>query len=646
MPGDDGFRSVADINLDDVLEGSENFFEAQPYSSPADWGDEVLYFLLPDRFSDGTPDQKDDPNGRPLFNPATDTGNAMKAYKDPNTGTSIDADTASARWRDAGTEFVGGTIKGLQHRLAYLKGLGVTAIWVGPMFKQVKWDIHSYHGYGIQDFLELDEHFGVTARDDLRNFVKEAHKSGIRVILDIILNHSGDVFAYKGDTGDGMKWNGGQIFDVDYFRGPERHTRNDFKTYPKTASLDIAVWPLELQNLPAFTRKGKISNYNYFPEYFDGDFDIFKDVNLGQNNVEGFIPTNALETLCTVYKYWIAFADIDGYRIDTVKHMGQGPTRYFCSAIHEYAESIGKSNFFLVGEVLGGRDYAFETVQLTGLNAALGIGGDTSETGDDIQDHLEYLSKGLKNPPSFFDLFRNSRSVGVDSHTWFRNKVVTMIDDHDQVRKGAKARFCADDRGTNSSILSALGFNLCTLGIPCIYYGSEQSFDGRGFDSKQSFKDRWIREAMFGGKFGAFRSRDVHFFNDTTNVYVGIKEIARVRSQELALRHGRQYLREISGNGTDFGVPTKPANNRMLSIVPWSRIFSSTEILCAINTDSDNNIQVWVTVDRGLHRNGDRMRCLYSTAGTIAAGTLVVQDKNGRAVVQLTVPKGGFVIYK
>lgn len=102
---------------------------------------------------------------------------------------------------------------------------------------------------------------------------------------------------------------------------------------------------------------------------------------------------------------------------------------------------------------------------------------------DDVQDHLEYLPKGFRNPQDFFKIFSNSPDFTDDSHAWFRNRVLTMLDNHDQIRKGnMKARFCANDNGTPSSVLSALGFNLCTLGIPCIYYGTEQSFDGRGFD--------------------------------------------------------------------------------------------------------------------------------------------------------------------
>ena len=107
-----------------------------------------------------------------------------------------------------------------------------------------------------------------------------------------------------------------------------------------------------------------------------------------------------MRALCEVYKFWIAFADIDGFRVDTVKHMDLGATRFFTSVIHEFTQAIGKENFYLIGEITGGRGRAFETVEQTGLNAALGI--------DDIPDKLEYLVKGFRNPSDYFDLFRNS----------------------------------------------------------------------------------------------------------------------------------------------------------------------------------------------------------------------------------------------
>jgi glycosidase len=85
-------------------------------------------------------------------------------------------------------------LKGLKSKLGYLRRLGVTAIWISPVFKQVPFEA-TYHGYGIQNFLDVDPHFGT--REDLRDLVDAAHQQGIYCILDIILNHAANVFGYR-----------------------------------------------------------------------------------------------------------------------------------------------------------------------------------------------------------------------------------------------------------------------------------------------------------------------------------------------------------------------------------------------------------------------------------------------------------------
>ena len=116
----DSVRSLA-------LPRRTNFFP-----SPADWRDEVIYFLLPDRFSDGGE------SDRPLVNPKDRGANRPAGF----------------RWDDwaasGGGRFQGGTLNGITSKLDYLNGLGVTTLWVGPTFKQ-RTHFDSYHGYAIQD---------------------------------------------------------------------------------------------------------------------------------------------------------------------------------------------------------------------------------------------------------------------------------------------------------------------------------------------------------------------------------------------------------------------------------------------------------------------------------------------------------------
>ncbi|PMD89854.1 alpha-amylase [Siphonobacter sp. BAB-5405] len=602
-------QSFRELSLPAVLRPSY-------HPSPLAWEDQVLYFLLLDRFSDGQ--EKDYLNNEgqlvtsgqtPRFQPE-DAGNALTP----------DAEA----WQQAGERFVGGTLRGLKSKIGYLKRLGISAIWISPVFKQVA-SQETYHGYGIQNFLEIEPRFGT--QQDLIDVVETAHEHGIYVILDIILNHSGDVFAYE--TGQPV-YASGSIFPVRGYRNAEGQPTLPFVPQPTGAWPDGAIWPAELQQPQTFTRKGKIQYWDHDPEFLEGDFESLKDIHHGYGPLDAYRPSEALLHLAEAYKYWIALADLDGFRIDTVKHMDLGATRFFSSVIREFTLAIGKENFYLIGEITGGRQRAFTTLELTGLDAALGI--------DDIPDKLEYLVKGYRNPAEYFSLFRNSELLQKESHSWFRNKVVTLFDDHDQVRKGPqKARFCADATGSRQ-LLAVIGLNVTSLGIPCLYYGTEQAFDGHGGH------DRYIRESMFGGAFGAFRSKGVHFFREDNPWFPEISKLLAVRKQEIALRRGRQYLREISGDGTHFGYP-RLWGASMQSVVAWSRILHTQEVLCALNTDVNQSQTAWVTVDNDLHTTGDVLTCLYTTHPEATLTSVSVAARNGKAV-QLTLPPGGFVLYK
>src|ERR1700704_2245465 len=187
-------QRISDLDFKQVIKA-----RGAPYfPSPAHWEDEVLYFMLVDRFSDGQEKGFLDLNGTPVASGATAMFTAV------DSGNAVSNPTGAQAWRDAGNVFVGGNLRGLTSKLGYLHRLGVTAIWLSPVFKQVNAD-NSYHGYGIQNFFDVDPHFGT--RDDLRDMVKTAHENGIRVVLDIILNHTGQVYVYDPDrypTDDGQ----------------------------------------------------------------------------------------------------------------------------------------------------------------------------------------------------------------------------------------------------------------------------------------------------------------------------------------------------------------------------------------------------------------------------------------------------------
>jgi glycosidase len=589
--------------------------------SPSDWRDQVLYFLLPDRFSDAGESQ------RPLF----DRANSQQ-FKASN----------NRAWMEAGKKFQGGTLKGVTSKLDYLKGLGVTALWIGPIWRQ-RPDLETYHGYGIQNFLDLDPRFGT--RQDLRDLVDAAHARGMYVLLDIIYNHSGNNWFYdvNGAPRDTVPYRFQPPYPVHGWRSGTGQSTANF------ATLDDGAWPKEFQNLGWYTRAGQIGKFDPEPwedplhpdnEFRRGDFFDLKDINLNRDD--------ALSAVIRVYQYWIALSDCDGFRIDTVKHTPRDGTRNFCGAIHEYAEAIGKEYFWLLGEVTGGAEMARNYLEIFGRNidAVLDIGGPASQ--------LAGMVKGLTDARGFFDLFRGHDSLG--SHRETGRYHVSILDDHDMVGRG-KHRFGALStiQNRNQQVAHAVGTQLTTLGIPCIYYGTEQAFDGSEsrhdftIEPHLSFEDRYIRESMFGGTFGAFETSGCHFFDSNHPTYLRIAAIARVRNQQnkvgLALRRGRQYLRETSFLGQPFADP------RPGELVAWSRIQFDQEVLVALNSHGTENRGADVTVDPNLHPVGSAMTFLYNGSWSDNElrqppqnQTVSVQQRNGRATVRIDLPPAGMVI--
>ncbi|MDX1983429.1 MAG: alpha-amylase family glycosyl hydrolase, partial [Bryobacteraceae bacterium] len=472
------------------------------FPSPLDWRDEVLYFLLPDRFSDGRETE------RPLLSRdeirALRTGTARPGWNWKD-------------WADSGKRWQGGTINGIRGRLEYLKDLGVSAIWMGPVFKQ-RARLDSYHGYGIQDFLEVDPRFGT--REDLQDLVKAAHARQIRIILDVIVNHSGDNWGYVpvGRPVDDVRNEPPFRPWPDHYGNPANSETAGWRLSwrdEQQAGFTIngndvhqphdGVWPRELRELDNYTRAG-MGNLGAgaiedpHAENKRTDFFSLKDFALDSGHTLAYL------TEC--FKYWIAITDCDGFRIDTVKHMSLEDTRNFCGAIREFADTLGKRNFLLVGEIAGGdffQDFVLDNLAILqrNLGAALDIGS--------ARTSLNRVARGEAPGSEYFNLFRDS-SQGFESHRQFGDRHVSILDDHDHVI-GDKIRFSAflpDTAPTKDfHTAAATAIQLFTLGIPCIYYGTEQAFAGpaqsqlqfvfgEGWNDGGNSGDRFLREAMFG----------------------------------------------------------------------------------------------------------------------------------------------------
>ena len=186
-------------------------------------------------------------------------GGTTEPFAPADNGDAVGTGAEAAQWREAGGMWNGGTLQGLTSKLGYLKRLGVTAVWVSPVFKQVAFH-PTYHGYGIQNFLDVDAHFGT--REDLKEMVRVAHQNGIHVVLDIILNHSGDVFGYNpnryptpspdGGTFLDPRWDG-NAYDVEGFRDSTGAASLPFGGLTPAdraaAWPDGAIWPSSLRRI-------------------------------------------------------------------------------------------------------------------------------------------------------------------------------------------------------------------------------------------------------------------------------------------------------------------------------------------------------------------------------------------------------------
>lgn len=531
------------------------------FPSPPDWRDHFFYHLLVDRFHNGKKDI-------PLYEPDI---------------------TPSSRDDSEGEKWQGGTIKGITDKLTYIKDLGCSAVWLSPVFKNRK-EMNTYHGYGIQNFIDIDPRFG--ALEDLQELVKESHKLNMYVILDIVINHTGDNWAYPG--GFPYYYSGGEIFPFGFWREPDQQAGIQWP--------DDAVWPEEFQNAEWYRRKGEIQNWDSFPEARDGDFCSLKELDTSSRDV--------LKVLIDVYKYWIAAADIDGYRLDAVKHLEDSSTAIFCSAIREYAQRIGKKNFFLFGEIIGDDSFIDQYI---GRNARIPGTRERFPSLDAALDFplwgiLEGTVKGFINPAGLMSRYERFREFYTD-HGRASQYFVTFVDNHDQIGRSPRGRLLHNNSVKEQAVLS-IGYLLTSLGIPCIYYGTEQGFDGGGDH------DKYIRECMFGGEWGAFNTKGHHFFNPGNRIYVKIAEIASIRQREPAIRYGRQYFREISGNGVDFGFPVDGC-----CTLAYSRILDDTEILIALNLDS-NTRNDSITVDKNLTPEGRKLQNLLNPASHYTVQTI------------------------
>ena len=558
---------------------------AAPFPSPEDWRDRWIYFLMIDRFN----------------NPSA--GPSHRPFDDPNF-----------------SGFQGGKFSGVQQQLSYIRQLGAGAIWLSPPLKNFQFDQNTYHGYGIHNFIGAEPRFAnnpTAADNELRALVDAAHQQGLLVIFDIVLNHTGNAFAYQCDPADqfcisnqgaqaSFHWSAQPILWRDA-TGTARPEFPDVATIPNPP-LDAVVWPSELQQNKFFRRQGTPAANG--DDTF-GDFSVLKQMMTADADLQRF--------LIRAYQYVIARFDIDGFRIDTLRYLKGDLPRLFGNSMREFALSIGKKNFFTFGEVLDatpeqdiakfiGRNTSDQS-ELVGVDAALDY---------PLLNSLKAVVKGFSAPTAVVGMYQNRKTVEANvlsSHGDATRFFVTFLDNHD-VKERIRYVDPTNPTKFDDQVTLGLACLYCLPGIPCLYYGTEQGLHGSGSDAA-------VREALWGGP----------GFDESSDFYQHIQQIATVRAQQSALRYGRFYFRPLSGDGVNFGVSGFPQG-----VIAFSRILNDQEVVIVANTNPTQSQQLDVIVEIMLSAEGDAFDVLYSNqarpqppkpVSTLPQGTVTVHEVDG-----------------
>lgn len=576
-----------------------------------DWRDEVIYQVLVDRFHDG----------------------------DPNNNFNVDK-RAPARYH-------GGDWQGLIDRLDYLQDLGVTAVWITPVVRNVEEDagFASYHGYWTQHFLKHNPHFGEL--HDLRRLSDALHQRGMKLILDIVTNHVGQAFFYdingngrpdeflSGSTSrdDGEPF--GVIervteYDPDYDRRGVhgRTSLGESGPAPIIFFHDPAIWrlPPGPQNIDLdgngriegraetlgfanpdwYNRRGRVTNWdsNPPPNYIQGEQTLWGDFPGGLKDLNTLDP-DVQQAMIHVFSYWIDAANADGFRIDTLKHVEYEFWQRWAPAMRQHAAARGKRNFFMFGEVFDGRD------------PLLG-----AYTGDNMVDSVFYFSQKFRvfdnvfkcapgNQAPYCDngngTFREAGTAEVqrlleDRYLYYNTNpqpggaidedgnglpptslLVNFLDNHDV----ARYLFDRNDPNGVTSLHTALLYLMTTDGIPCLYYGTEQGFFGGN--------DPANREDMDDPAASIYTHRDLGFydyrpFTRTTPTFQHIKRLAELRRELAPLRRGDLTLRWASDRTGDA---------RDAGILAFERHHRGETVLVVINTHEQKASQTRAPDDDG-----------------------------------------------
>ncbi|MFJ2057043.1 pullulanase-type alpha-1,6-glucosidase [Streptomyces sp. NPDC087908] len=527
---------------------------------------EQFYFVLPDRFANG--DTANDRGGL--------TGSRTQTGFDPT---------------DKGF-YQGGDLRGLTERLDYIKGLGTTAIWMAPIFKnrpvqgEGKDASAGYHGYWITDFTQVDPHFGTNA--DLERLIAAAHRKGMKVFFDVITNHTADTVDYA-EQKYGYRPKGAHPYldkDGRPFDDREAIGRVDRDSFPytpvvPTAKTDTKV-PAWLNDPTMYHNRGDSTWVGESAEY--GDFVGLDDLWTERPEV--------VDGMRKIYEKWVRDFKIDGFRIDTVKHVDLDFWTQWATALDAYAEKQGREDFFMFGEVYSA-DTAVTSPYVTRgrLDATLDF---------PFQDAARAFASQGAGADRLARVFAEDYRYTTDKANAYEQ--VTFLGNHDMGRIGT---FLQQDNPNASDTelvrRATLANELMFLsrGNPVIYYGDEQGFTGPGGDkdARQTLFASKTADYLDDDQLGTDRTHATDAYDPTHPVYRSVAALSKLTREHPALRDGIQQERYAGGSVYAFSRTDPKAR---------------TEYLVATNSATTAKTVTVPVGSAGFH-------ALYGTQGAVAA---------------------------
>ena len=514
-----------------LLSFSTISFGASPATTKVGLSQDLIYFVMPDRYKDG--DKKNNDNGG--FN------TSLTAF------------------------YHGGDLKGLtgtcepgDDGLARIKSLGFTAVWLTPVVTQQEaiGAGSGYHGYWGVDFLNVDPHLGTNA--DMAEFSKCAKKLGLKVILDVVTNHTGDVIKYLG---------------------------NDAYLPAESKKLKNPAWLNDINNYHNVGDMGSCWGVGNCTKL--GDF-------YGLDDLATEKPV-VYKGWADVYGKWISQYGISGFRVDTARHVDDKFFKNWSPLIQATAKKSNIKDFTIFGEVFDYSTFNLMTyVRQNKIQTLLDFPFQAKAT--------EYAS-GYSNAAALTALFEND-----DYYTSAQSSasnLVTFLGNHDVGRVGytiANKRVQpASQLLPRANLANALMY--FSRGIPVVYYGDEVGMTGTN-----SGKDQFARQDMFATDIEIWKNEvriggspigDGNAFAATSQSPVAqyLIKLAQIRKENPALANGpmlerfskyalyviskkdvvdnREYLVAFNNSDTDEVVEVTTAT----STGGWSQILGATDVV-------------------------------------------------------------------